>query len=67
MAARKVEHGEKIPKKSFFFLKFFPVIQVGPDDLNILILVDLWLIFTEYSDLRVGFRVWWPCSSNREI
>ena len=39
----------------------------GPDDLNKLFLVDLRSIFMEYSDLWVGFRVWWPRSTNCEI
>ena len=35
-------------------------LSAGPDDFNKLFLVDLWSIFMEYSDLRVGFWVWWP-------
>ena len=30
-------------------------IRAGPDDLNNLFLVDLWLIFMEYSHPRLGF------------
>ena len=39
----------------------------GPDNLNKLFLVDLRSIFIEYYDLWVGFRVWWPRSTNCEI